>query len=391
MEAMTGGAGTVTDTCATTYGNETTGHAYVGAWQQALADAHNAPPEQGEPDAVDAGRVIAAATDPSTGALDTKALAAAVAQAVPGHMQQASRAYADISQVLTARNPAEAQHFDAEVRDAVRHGSDAASGASRGLSKSGYKLLVDNPILTKRWESTTSPWTGRGGFTPSLEEMLRSHGIDVAQRVNPSPAGGLNKSSGVPRERANNTNGSLARDEIADRYRAAGATVDTEVPTLNGRRVVDVRADFPARDPRHSVRIDTESKLGRASNGDGVRLQAAKDAEALAENGRLRGLGVGLETAGKVALPLAVAGDALQLGQAYRQDVDHIGKHTEAAAGGIAGSWAGAEIGAETGAEIGSLVGPEGTVVGGLVGGIVGGIAGSSIGKDVVKDITSWL
>ena len=383
MDAMTGDGGTITDTCPVTYANETTARAYAAAWQQALSDAHKTPPEHGEPGTVNAGSVIASATDPRTGAVDTKALAAAVAQAVPRHMQQASRAYSDISQALAARNPIEAQHFDADVREAVRHGPDEAAGISRGLSNSGYKLLVDNPILTKRWESTTSPWTGKGGYTPGLEEMLRSHGIEVAQGVNPRPPGGLGRSSGVPMERANNINGDLARDEIANRYRAPGINVATEVPTQNGRRVVDVRVDRPAADPRYASRIDIESKLGRTSNGASVRLQAAKDGEALADNAKLRGLGAGLETAGKVALPLAVASDAWQLGQAYQQDGGHIGKHTEEAASGIAGGWAGAEVGAEAGAEIGSLVGPEGTVVGG----IVGGIAGSSVGRDIFKGI----
>ncbi len=389
MEAITGDGGTITETCGATYPNEMRGQGYGAAWQQALADAKNMPPDHGEPGTVNAGSVIAAATDPSTGAVDTKALAAAVAQAVPGHMELASRAYTDIAQTLAARNPAEAQHFDADVRDAVRYGSDVAAGGSRGLSKAGYKLLLDNPILTKRWEATTSPWTGKGGFTDGLREMLESHGIEVERSVNPVPAGGLDKSSGEPQARANNLNGDLARDAIADRYRAAGARVATEVPTQDGRRVVDVRVDLPTEDPRNAERIDIESKLGRTSNGDSVRLQAAKDGEALAENDSLRGFGAGLETAGKVALPLAVAGDAWQLGQAFQQDGGHIGTHTEEAAGGIAGSWAGAEIGAETGAEIGSLVGPEGTVVGGLIGGVVGGIAGSSVGRDIVKDITS--
>jgi hypothetical protein len=55
------------------------------AWQQALADAQNMPPDHGGGMA-HARRVIPAATDPSTGVVDTKALAAAVAQPVPGQI-----------------------------------------------------------------------------------------------------------------------------------------------------------------------------------------------------------------------------------------------------------------------------------------------------------------
>lgn len=386
---MIDGSGSITGAWPATHDDDTTGQAYETAWQQAAAEARIARETDAEPGTANASSMIAAATDPHTGAVDTKTLAAAVAQAVPGHMDQASRAYADISHALAERIPADAQRFDAGVRDAVRHGSDLAAGVSRGLSDTGHKLLVDNPILTKRWESTVSPWTGKGGFTDGLQEMLRSHGIEVAPQVNPPPAGGLGKSSFVPKARANSVNGDLARDGIAARYRAAGANVQTEVPTQGGRRVVDVRVDVANKNPRNAERIDIESKLGRKSNGPDVRLQASKDGEALVENGRLRGLGAGLETAGKVALPLTVAGDAVQLGQAYQQDGGHIGMHTGEAASGIAGGWAGAEFGAETGAEIGSVVGPEGTVVGGLVGGLVGGIAGSSVGRDIFKGIAS--
>jgi hypothetical protein len=60
-----------------------------------------------------------------------------------------------------------------------------------------------------------------------------------------------------------------------------------------------VRVDLPADDPRHAARIDIESKLGHTSNGAAVRLQAAKDGEALAENDTLRGVGAGLEMPGR--------------------------------------------------------------------------------------------
>jgi hypothetical protein len=50
-----------------------------------------------------------------------------------------------------------------------------------------------------------------------LREVLRSHGIVVERRVNPHPAGGLDKSSGEPQARANNIDGELARGDIANR------------------------------------------------------------------------------------------------------------------------------------------------------------------------------
>ena len=389
MDASIDGAGVSYATQAASTPDDSSTSTYARRWQQASADAQAAAQKDGGPGTASAGSMIAAVTDPNTGAVDTKALAATVAQAMPGHMDQASKAYSDLSGALAARNPADAQHFAADVRAAVQHGPDVAAGASRGLSNAGRTLLTDNPILTKRWESTQSPWTGKGGFTDGLQDMLRSHGIEVAPGVNPAPVGGLDRTSGVPQARANNVNGSLARDDIADRYRQGGARVQTEVPTQGGSRRVDVRADVPNKDPRYAERIDTESKLGRTSDGPGVRTQALKDGEALVENLKLRGLGAGLEKAGKVALPLAIAGDALQLGQAYKADGGTIGKHTGEAASGIGGAWAGAEAGGELGAELGSLAGPEGTVIGGVVGGIVGGIAGSSVGKDIFKGISS--
>ena len=347
--------------------------------------------------AVDASRLIAQVTDPRTGTVDVKALAGAVADAAHTSMPKASQAYADIEHALGQKSPADASRFNADVRDAVRFGTDAVTGTSTGLSAAGKRILVDNPILKKTWVSTTSPWTGKGGFTPGLEQMLKSHGIEVEARVQPRPPGGVGKTSGVPKEKAANINGSAARDQIADRYRAGGAEVKTEVKTQGGSRVVDVQADVKAKDPRMNQRIEVESKLGRTSNGADVRLQAAKDGEALAENAKLRGLGSGLETAGKIARPLAIAGDAIQLGQAFHEDGNTIGVHTERTAAGVAGGWAGAaagaELGAAGGAALGSVVPVLGTaaggIVGGIVGGVVGGIGGDSAGRAIFDGIKS--
>jgi hypothetical protein len=101
----------------------------------------------------------------------------------------------------------------------------------------------------------------------------------------------------------------------------------------------------------------------------------------------------GLDTFGKVAMPVAVAADGYRLYNAFEQDGGTIGKHTLETGGSVAGGWAGAAVGAETGAEVGAGVGAmfggvgavPGAIIGGLAGGVVGGIAGSEIGQDAVK------
>ena len=105
----------------------------------------------------------------------------------------------------------------------------------------------------------------------------------------------------------------------------------------------------------------------------------------------------GLDAVGKVAVPVAVAADGVQLYNAYKQDGNTIGAHTAETAGSVAGGWAGAAIGAESGAEVGGAIGAAfggvgavpGAIIGGLAGGVVGGIAGSSVGKGVVHFVES--
>ena len=342
--------------------------------------------------------LISAATDPTTGRIDTATLAAVVADAGHHDFSKASDAYSSIKAQLGNHSPVDAARFDHDVSQAfVRGAADTAAGISRGLSAGGKKLLIDNPILTKQWQSTTSMWTGKGGFTQGLRDLLTRNGIDVAPGVNPPPPGSLGRSSGVPAAQANNTNGSLARDAIASRYSGPQYRVQTEVPTQNGKRVNDVRVDIKAKDPRYSQRIEIESKVGRTSRSPRIADEVAKDAKDLADNAKMRGAGAALETAGKVMLPVAVAADGYELFNAYQQDGGHIGMHTGEAAAGIAGSWggaiAGAEVGAEIGATIGSVVPGAGTavggVVGGIVGGIVGGVAGDSVGRHLFDDIAS--
>lgn len=97
-------------------------------------------------------------------------------------------------------------------------------------------------------------------------------------------------------------------------------------------------------------------------------------------SGLLKGLGkagkIGGKVLGKVAVPLAIAGDALNIFTAK----DKV-KATGGAVGSAAGGWAGATAGASAGAAIGSIVPGVGTAIGAGVGGVVGGIAGSGIGQ----------
>jgi phage tail tape-measure protein len=195
----------------------------------------------------------------------------------------------------------------------------------------------------------------------------------------------LNRTSGVASSRANNINGNLARDAIANDYQKQGLVVRTEAPTQGGARRVDIQVEQPAADPRYNKTVEIESKLGRAGLDRETRAQVANDARALAENGEVRGAGHALESAGRVLRPVAVAADAVQLGLAFHQDGNKIGRNTGRTAAGIAGGWGGALVGAESGgvagAAIGSVVPVVGTAVGGAVGAIVGGIAGG-VGGD---------
>ena len=109
-----------------------------------------------------------------------------------------------------------------------------------------------------------------------------------------------------------------------------------------------------------------------------------------------------LEGVRRIALPVAVAIDALRLGDAFVQDGNTFGKNTirtgGSVAGGWAGAWAGAEAGAAGGAFVGGILGSfvpvlgnaVGAGVGGFVGGLAGGIAGGLGGSWLGGKITSW-
>lgn len=392
-------------------------------------------PSTGASQAIDANELIAQHTD-SHGRVDTQGLAALVHQASTEDPGKASSAYTDIENALAKRSPTDASHFAQDTSAAF---AAAAKGAAVGALKTGASLgqsgadaiargtsqtanavrtLTDNPILSKHWVPYDSAWTGKSGFTGGLKALLDRQGITYDVTPLRSPPGSLSKTSGVSAKVANNTNGTLARDHYAAQQRALGAQVTTEAPDPAYGRKVDVRADFPGPDPTQATRIDNEIKVGRADASSRLRSEALRDGQALRDNATIRsgaeaalkdgeGLtrsgealanaGKVLDGAGKVLIPVAVAGDALQLYGAFKEDGNKIGVHTGRAAAEVAGGWGGAIGGAEAGAAIGSLAGPVGTVIGGVAGGVIGGLAGSKAGdavfdagKSAFDKVASW-
>ncbi|MGM9482107.1 hypothetical protein ACS5PN_13045 [Roseateles sp. NT4] len=354
-----------------------------------VSGSRSAPPPAGNP----AADVVGRATDPRTGVVDTQRLSHWVVDARRSDPQGAETAHAAIEQhLLASGHPGDVAHYHQDLLQAAR---EAVPGglwaAGQAWTRQGSQLLIDNPILTKRWEATTSAWTGKGGFTRGLTELLQSNGIDVGQAVHPSPPGSLTRSSGVPSAVANNTNGALARDAIADRFRAAGVPARTEVTVQGGARRVDVVAEPAATDRRMRQRIDVESKVGRTGLDSEIRGQVARDAEALSANRMLRGSGRVLEGVGKVARPVGLVLDAISLGQAYHADGGRIGENTGRTASGITGGALGGWGGAAAGAAIGTAIFPGvGTVVGGIIGGIGGALAGDAAGRGVFDTVKGW-
>jgi len=93
-----------------------------------------------------------------------------------------------------------------------------------------------------------------------------------------------------------------------------------------------------------------------------------------------------LKGVSKLARPIAVVTDVIDLKNAYDED-GGFGENFQETAGSVAGGWGGAAAGAAAGAAIGSVVPGLGTVVGAIGGGIIGGIGGSAAGEEIVKGI----
>jgi hypothetical protein len=83
------------------------------------------------------------------------------------------------------------------------------------------------------------------------------------------------------------------------------------------------------------------------------------------------------KVAGRAAIVVGIAADAISIYGAYQEDGGKVGTNTKQAVGSAAGGLAGAKIGAA----IGAIGGPVGVIVGGVVGGIIGGLIGSGAGK----------
>ena len=338
---------------------------------------------------------ITAATDARTGSLDTRQLGSWVADAARQDFATAAQAHEAIENELVAQGRlGDLAAFNQAVVEASSGsvpGPAGLWGAGQGMLQAGTQLLVDNPILTKQWESTTSAWTTRGGFTAGLQELLENHGIQVEPQVNAVPPGSVTRHAGVPSAVANNTNGALARDAIADRWRAAGFDVQIEVPANGGARRVDVVVDIPNADPRLNQRLEIESKVGRTGLDSDIRTQAALDAQALQGNQALRRSGQLLEGVGRVARPVGLVMDAIEVGQAFRADGNQVGAATARAASGVTGGALGGWGGAAAGAAIGTAIFPGvGTVVGGIIGGIGGALAGDAAGRGIFDTVRGW-
>jgi hypothetical protein len=418
--------------------------------------------------------IVASATSPRTGRVDTAALGRMVADAARVDFRSASMAY---NQIESQLNVGDASRFAQDVRAAsaannnaigpvnsptnnhgraiaaAGNGAVAVGGAiadrgaavvQRGTSAvargtevaaRGTQALINNPILTIRWEATTSAWTGLGGFRPGLDTRLTAGGIEVVQGVNAPPTGSVARGAivnGAPvgRGLAANMNGGLAENMIADRYRAQGFNVTQGANMYvgasspnnvlqNGARIVDVVAERPNADPRMNSRIEIESKVGLTGNSGRAATEAANDITRLADNRAARANGLALEASGnrvvragetaieagttlgrggaalrgigRVARPVGLVMDAIDLRSAYQADGGRIGQNTGRAVSGIAGGAAGGWGGAAAGAAIGTMIFPGvGTVIGGLIGGIGGAFAGDAAGKGIFNSISSW-
>ncbi|SOB86460.1 hypothetical protein SAMN06297144_1565 [Sphingomonas guangdongensis] len=337
------------------------------------------------------------ATSPATGAIDTAGLARDVVAAARTDAPVADRAYRAISAELAQHSPVAAGAFEREVVAAARDQSSAVpgpsiTGAAHGAATAGTRTLIDNPILSVQWEGTRSAWTGKAGFTPGLTALLEQHGLTINPRNNVPPAGSVGQASGVGVGRANNINGAAAEAAIADRLRAQGYDVETQVTVQDGQRRLDVVGTRPASDPRFNERVEVESKVGRTGPNARATSEATLDGMRLAENQTLRGGARVLDVVGRVARPVGLVMDAVEIGSAFRADGNQVGENTGRAASGLVGGAAGGYAGALAGAAIGTMIFPGvGTVVGGIVGGAIGALAGDGAGRGLFDGIRSLI
>lgn len=335
-------------------------------------------------DASSAQQLIASVTNAQTGAIDTRALAVLVHDAGHQDFSKASQAYVDIESTLAEQSPADAGRFTQDVKEQFQQpvpGGIWAVGQAAVIY--GGKVLELNPILEKRWESTVSPITGQGGFSKGLSDLLRDNGIngyDLKPRS--VPPGSVDQSDPRSNGIKNNINGAAAERAIAAEYEARGYNVDTQVSKQDGRRVVDVVADKAGSNAQHNIRVEVESKLGKVTLDGDVRRQIALDSQDLAQNRVARSAGNVLEGVGKVARPVGMIIDSVQLHSSYQADGNRVGDNTKRTASGIAGGAAFGAGGAWGFAAIGfSMGGPVGALIGGIIGGALGAWGGDAAGR----------
>jgi hypothetical protein len=264
------------------------------------------------------------------------------------------------------------------------------TGAAQGVASAGHKTLVDNPKLSIQWESTRSAWTGKLGFTPGMTDVLNQNGLTINPSNQSVPPGSVGKTSGVSVGQANNINGTAAEAAVGNRLTNQGYDVQRQVNVQDGRRV-DVVGTKTNADLRLNERVEIESKVGRTSVGEHAVSEAVRDGQRLADNRALRTAGNMLEGVGRVARPVGLAMDVVEVGSAFRADGNKVGENTGRAVSGLAGSAAGGWGGAMAGAAIGTAIMPGvGTVVGGLLGGIGGALLGDGVGRAAFDAVRSW-
>jgi hypothetical protein len=265
------------------------------------------------------------------------------------------------------------------------------------MHAAGVKTLTENPLLSILWQPTHSAWTStakneRGGFSDGVKNLARPGGIQVADEIWPAPPGSYGKGDGLSQGKANNVNGLLAENAVAQWFRDQGYRVREQV-RLSGRRP-DVVALQPAEGVIGGVEKRAEVKVGDVTLNRDIRRQIGYDRRALDSNRALRHSGEAdwrtgrlLRGVGRVALPVSVGMDVYDLTQAHAADGNRIGENTRRAASGVAGGAAGGWVGAQAGLALGAPFGPPGWIVGPIAGGLLGAWGGSSLGHSVYDQL----
>ena len=292
--------------------------------------------------------LVARATDPATGAVDTRQLAAWVADAARSSPKDASAAYQQIEDQLGA---GDRSRFAQDVAAAVKR--DSATGFAQGVVTTGSRVLKNNPILRIEWHTTISPVTNQSGFSGPLQNLLDKHGIARRLPVHEKPSAAINNNG--PSHRT--SNGDAASHQLRDKFNARGLDTRLEQSTdakgrdvpgkftpKDGRRI-DVVATHSGPNAENKVRVDAESKLGYVGADRKTIAQVEKDGARLAKNVATRELGSTVKLVGKVARPIGVVLDAAEVVGAVKADGGKFGNHTQYAVGGLAGGAAGAWAG----------------------------------------------